>query len=91
MRASSTSPPRAPPLNDEHEEIFIDASGLTCPMPVLKLRMALALVKPGSLIKVRATDPGARRDFENFCRSTGHDLVRVETKGKVLDFHVEKK
>lgn len=42
--------------------IFIDASGLTCPMPVLKLRKALSGIAPGGLVKVRATDPGAQKE-----------------------------
>ena len=76
---------------DGPEEVFIDASGLTCPMPVLKLRMVLSRIKPGGLVKVRTTDPGARKDFANFCRATGDHLVRIEDSGKALDFCVRKR
>lgn len=88
--AAHMTPRPASLREDGPEEVFIDASRLTCPMPVLKLRMALSRIKPGGFVKVRTTDPGARRDFANFCRSTGNDLVRVEGAGNALDFCVKK-
>ena len=51
----------------------------------------MSQTEPGGLVKVRATDPGARKDFATFCRSTGNELVRVARAGKALDFCVKKK
>ena len=73
------------------KELFIDASGLTCPMPVLKLRKALSQTESGGLVNVRTTDPGSQKDFANFCRSTGNELVRVVSAGKAFDFCIKKK
>ena len=53
----------------------LDATGLLCPLPVLKARRALKAVPAGGVLEVLATDPGATKDFEHFCRTTGCDLI----------------
>lgn len=53
----------------------LDATGLTCPLPVLRTRKALAALAPGSLLEVHATDPAAVKDMAAFCEATGHMLV----------------
>ena len=53
----------------------LDATGLLCPLPVLKARRALKAVPPGGILEVLATDPGATKDFEHFCHTTGCDMV----------------
>jgi tRNA 2-thiouridine synthesizing protein A len=53
----------------------IDTSGLTCPIPILKAKKALADMAAGATLEVVATDPAAPKDFEAFCRATGHRLV----------------
>ena len=56
----------------------LDARGLICPLPVLKARKALKHVAVGEILAVLATDPGAPKDFEHFCETTGSELVAVE-------------
>ena len=56
----------------------LDATGLICPLPVLRARKALRVLAPGARLVVHATDPAAPRDFEAFCREGGHRLVSVE-------------
>jgi tRNA 2-thiouridine synthesizing protein A len=53
----------------------LDATGLLCPLPVLKARRALRPVPPGGVLEVLATDPGAVKDFEHFCAATGCELL----------------
>jgi tRNA 2-thiouridine synthesizing protein A len=53
----------------------LDATGLKCPMPVLRANRALRAVAPGALLRVWATDPAAQHDFPAFCQTTGHVLV----------------
>ena len=61
----------------------LDARGLNCPMPILKAKKALNEMTAGSLLKVLATDPGAVRDFEYFCKHTGHQLLEsTEQRGE---------
>jgi tRNA 2-thiouridine synthesizing protein A len=61
---------------------MLDARNLTCPLPVLKLKKAIAEVGKGGTIEVLATDPGAVADFQAFCSSTGNTLLEhAETAG----------
>ena len=53
----------------------IDASGLTCPLPILRAKKALSAMQSGEVLKVVATDPGSVRDFQAFARQTGNELL----------------
>ena len=53
----------------------LDATGLMCPLPILKAKRALADIPKGGILEVLATDPGSIADFEAFCRSTGNTLL----------------
>jgi tRNA 2-thiouridine synthesizing protein A len=69
----------------------LDATGLLCPLPVLKARRALKAVPAGGLLEVLATDPGATKDFEHFCQTTGCELVESgERPDGVLRFLLRK-
>lgn len=68
----------------------LDAKGLKCPLPVLKARRAMKELAAGELLEVLATDPGAVRDFEEFCRTTGDTLVSSRQEGGVYVFHIRK-
>jgi tRNA 2-thiouridine synthesizing protein A len=69
----------------------LDATGLLCPLPVLKARRALRDVPPGGILEVLATDPGAVKDFEHFCRTTGCELLASgEEPNGVLRFRLKK-
>lgn len=56
----------------------LDASGLLCPLPVLKARKRLKGMAPGAVLRLIATDPAAVVDVPHFCRESGHDLVSAE-------------
>jgi tRNA 2-thiouridine synthesizing protein A len=71
-------------------DVFLDARGLACPMPLIKTRQALMVVERGATICVLATDPDSVTDFTNFCDATGHRLVKSEQKDDVYLFVVEK-
>lgn len=54
---------------------LLDATGLSCPLPVLKARKTLQAMAPGQTLEVLATDPGAVDDIPHFCDSSGHKLL----------------
>ena len=68
----------------------LDATGLTCPLPVLRTRKALAPLAPGSLLEVHATDPAAAKDMAAFCEATGHMLVESSEAEGVYRFLLRK-
>ncbi|HPD93946.1 MAG: sulfurtransferase TusA family protein [Rhodobacter sp.] len=53
----------------------LDAKGLNCPLPILRAKKALKDMATGQTLEIIATDPGAVKDFEAFCRTTGNELV----------------
>ncbi len=53
----------------------VDARGLSCPLPIVRTAIAIKQMRPGELIEVLATDPGAPKDFEAWSRTTGHRLI----------------
>jgi tRNA 2-thiouridine synthesizing protein A len=68
----------------------LDAKGLNCPLPILRAKKALKDVPIGGTLQVLATDPGAVKDFEAFCRTTGNDLVESKTEGKLFEFLIKR-
>ena len=67
----------------------IDARGLKCPLPVLKMEKRLAGLPPGARLLVLATDPMAKVDIPLFCKQKGHDCT-VTTESDVLHFAIVK-
>lgn len=68
-----------------------DATGLLCPLPVLRANRKLRELPAGGLLTVRATDPAAEADFPAYCRQTGHELVSAIREGEVLVFVIRKR
>lgn len=68
-----------------------DATGLVCPLPVLRANRKLRELPAGGLLTVRATDPAAEQDFPSFCTQTGHELVSATREGDVLIFVIRKR
>ncbi|PLZ00365.1 response regulator SirA [Burkholderia sp. WAC0059] len=56
-----------------HKEV--DARGLSCPLPILRAKKALADMASGQILRVLATDPGSQRDFAAFAKQTGNEIV----------------
>ncbi|HTW52871.1 MAG TPA: sulfurtransferase TusA family protein [Stellaceae bacterium] len=78
-------------MTDVPADSILDATGLLCPLPVLKARRALRDVPAGGTLEVLATDPGAVNDFEHFCQTTGCELIDSgEEAGGVLRFRLKK-
>ena len=56
-------------------DAFLDARGMTCPLPILRAKRMLKSVPDGECLTVMATDPSTVRDFQAFCKQTGNKLV----------------
>lgn len=69
----------------------IDASGLNCPLPILRTKKALADMQSGQVLKVLATDPGAARDFAMFAKQTGNELLEQQEQAGTFVFFMKRR
>lgn len=84
---SMTSATKAPEATTIVE---VDACGLQCPGPIMKLQSALEGISAGQRVRVRATDTAFAPDVEAWCHSTGNVLVSLERKGGVVEAVIER-
>lgn len=68
----------------------LDARGLNCPLPILRAKKSINELSAGQVLKIVATDPGAVKDFEAFCKQTGHELVSSKEQGSEFVFMIRK-
>ncbi|XID74175.1 sulfurtransferase TusA family protein [Alkanindiges sp. WGS2144] len=78
MSSSSSSPYR------------IDATGLHCPMPLLKLKQALHQLPPGTQILLIASDPNSQTDIQRFCQIAGHQVQMQTNNTQGFEFLIQK-
>lgn len=71
----------------DHE---LDARGLNCPLPILKVKKALNAMHSGQILRVLATDPGAVKDFEAFAEQTGNMLLESSEADGEFRFRIQK-
>lgn len=68
----------------------LDASGLNCPMPILRAKKALKDLQSGDVLRIIATDPGSVKDFEAFAKQTGNELLDSKEEGDSFIYHLKK-
>lgn len=70
--------------------ITVDACGLQCPGPIMRLKTEIDKIERGSRILITATDPGFARDVQSWTNLTGNLLVSLENKGGKIEALIEK-
>ena len=78
-------------MAENHSEFVLDATGLLCPLPVLKARKRLQAMAQGEVLSVIATDPMAAVDFPHFCSEQGHTLLSQHSGDQTLIFRIRRK
>lgn len=68
----------------------LDASGLNCPLPILRAKKSLAGLTAGQVLHIIATDPGSVKDFEAFAKQTGNELMESKEDGGKFSFLIKK-
>jgi tRNA 2-thiouridine synthesizing protein A len=68
----------------------LDASGLNCPLPILRAKKTLAGMEAGQTLRIIATDPGSVKDFEAFAKQTGNELMESGEEGGKFVFMIKK-
>ncbi len=72
-----------------HDEV-LDAKGLLCPMPIVKLAKFMKVMDPQKVVLLEATDPGAVPDVAAWSKNTGNPVIHQETVDKVMRFWIQK-
>ena len=68
----------------------LDATGLNCPLPILRAKKALGGMNGGQVLHIIATDPGSVKDFEAFAKQTGNELMESKEDGGKFLFLIKK-
>ena len=68
----------------------LDASGLNCPLPILRAKKTLTDMASGQVLKVISTDQGSLKDFEAFCKQTNNPLLSSGEQGGKFVFLLKK-
>ena len=68
----------------------LDATGLNCPLPILRAKKALGDMERGQILKIIATDQGSVKDFEAFSKQTNNPLLSSAEEGGKFVFMLKK-
>lgn len=83
------------PVSFEEVEVInklvVDACGLQCPGPVMKLKGSMQQLAIGERLEIRATDAGFAQDVESWAKMTGHCLVELQQDKGVVKAVLEKR
>ncbi|MDN0071677.1 FAD-dependent oxidoreductase [Bacteroides caecigallinarum] len=74
----------------EAKTIKVDACGMQCPGPILKLKKTMEGLKPGERLEISATDAGFPRDAESWCRTTGNKFISSSPSAGIYKVVIEK-
>ncbi|GAB4265628.1 MAG: sulfurtransferase TusA [Methylomicrobium sp.] len=72
-------------------DVEVDATGLNCPLPLLRLKKALQEMVSGRVVKVIATDPAAHLDIGVYADQTGHAIIEYLKEANRQIFYIRKK
>ena len=72
-------------------DVFVDAKGLSCPMPIVKAKKAIDTLQSGQLMEVHTTDKGSMNDFQAWVKQSNHELIEAKEDNGVFKFNVKKK
>ena len=75
----------------DDSDLVVDARGLYCPIPILRLARAFRGRPDGAVARLLATDPAAVEDVDVFCREGGHELLDSRREGSLYSFRVKKR
>ncbi len=67
-----------------------DATGLNCPMPILRSKKVLNKLSSGDVLYVISTDSGSVKDFEAFCKQTGNELLESSEADGKYHYYIKK-
>ncbi len=77
-------------MEDIKADKVMDLKGLPCPMPVVKVSKGIKEVAVGQVLEAHTSDPGALADFPAWARTSGNEIVKTVTEGKITRFFIRR-
>jgi tRNA 2-thiouridine synthesizing protein A len=77
-------------MTDHQVAKEFDASGLRCPMPILKTKKEVQSIEIGQILRVIATDIGTKKDFPSWADRTGNEIVELVEEGDKLIWYIKR-
>ena len=74
----------------QNADIELDVTGLQCPMPLLKAKLALNNMESEQVLKVVATDPGSEKDFHLFVEQSDHQILDFKKDDNAYSYWIQK-
>ena len=71
-------------------DVELDVTGLSCPMPLLKAKLALNNMESQQISKVVATDPGSEKDFQRFVDQSDHQILDFQKDEQAYFYWIRK-
>lgn len=68
----------------------LDATGMACPMPIVKTKKVIEEINSGEVLEIHATDKGAKSDLTAWASSGGHELLQDTEEDGVFKFWIKK-
>ena len=69
----------------------VDARNLNCPLPILRCKKGLSEMEASKTLKIVATDPSSVKDFQAFCKQTGHEMLQRDEDDGIFTFYIRKR
>ncbi|MCY0878199.1 MAG: sulfurtransferase TusA family protein [Firmicutes bacterium] len=68
----------------------LDATGLACPLPIIRVKHAIKQLAVGAILEVWTTDPGSLTDVPAWVQAQGHELVQKEDQAPPFKFWIRR-
>lgn len=68
----------------------LDLTGLSCPLPIVKVSKAIKDISPGEVLDALTSDPGALTDFPAWAKTTGNEIVKTDAEGENTRFFIKR-
>ncbi|THB64800.1 MAG: sulfurtransferase TusA family protein, partial [Desulfovibrio sp.] len=70
-------------------DVIVDCRGLSCPMPMLKLKKALDKMEPGQVLHMMGTDPGTKNDIQTGCKKSNAELLDMVDEADCTNYYIK--
>lgn len=71
-------------------DVTIDCTGLFCPEPIFRTRVALDGMEKGQVLEVTADDPAAEEDLKRLAKRLGHEVLEIRKEGEEVTLLIRK-